>query len=49
MLYMGFTNESESVKVQNLSRLLHAGVPLHLLVEVLDNVDEGVRHRGGEP
>jgi hypothetical protein len=47
MLYMGFTNES--VQVQNLSGLLHTGVPLHLLVEVLDNVDEGVRHRGGEP
>jgi hypothetical protein len=47
MLYTGSTNES--VQVQNRGELLRTGVPLHLLVEVLDDVAEGVRHRGGEP
>jgi hypothetical protein len=47
MLYTGSTNES--VQVQNLGGL-HTGVPLHLLVEVLDDdVAEGVRHHCGEP
>jgi hypothetical protein len=30
--------------VQNLDGLLHTGVPLHLLVEVLDAVAKGVHH-----
>jgi hypothetical protein len=34
MLYTGSTNKS--VQVQNLGELLRTGVPLHLLVEVLD-------------